>query len=256
MKRLFQITQFLSRRVRSGATAASPVPGPGLSHPTIIELPLEGPAPWLWKWMKSAPCAARDCPWPLGLQGEGEEPQSVLRATGQVFPSLLPQILTSTAMGFVNSLVYPSSGGKCQALSPSSPWAAGPILRAHWPSLCAGHCTGLARGPLRRLFPLTWKHGEGPLPRSALTAPPPKIWPPLAPPPALCPRNSQSTHLAFLGTTVVRQTTLKGLRLQPLPPQNLQSFGRLPSHHQPRGPSPQQRTRSTWSCQVAQAAVF
>lgn len=62
----------------------------------------------------------------------------MLPATGQIFPSLLPRILTSPEMGFVNSLVYPSSGDKCQALSPSSPWAAGPILSATGPVFVQG----------------------------------------------------------------------------------------------------------------------
>lgn len=137
MKRLFQIAQSLSRRIRCGAPAASPLPGPGLRHPTIIELP-QGDGTLALEMDKNAPCAARDCPWPPGLQGEGEEPQSVLPATGQIFPSLLPRILTSPEMGFVNSLVYPSSGGKCQALSPSSPWAAGPILSATGPVFVQG----------------------------------------------------------------------------------------------------------------------
>ena len=93
------------------------------------------------------------------------------------------------------------------------------------------------------------------LPRSTLPEPSPKIWSPLAPPPSVCPRNPQSTHLGSLGTRVVRQTDPEGRRLQSFPLQYPQSLGRLPSRHQPRGLSPWQRTRSTCSCQVAQPAA-
>ena len=92
------------------------------------------------------------------------------------------------------------------------------------------------------------------LPRSTLPEPSPKIWSPLAPPPSVCPRNPQSTHLGFLGTRVVRQTAPEGRRLQSFPLQHPQSLGRLPSRHQPQGPSPWQRTRSACSCQVARPA--
>lgn len=93
------------------------------------------------------------------------------------------------------------------------------------------------------------------LPRSTLPEPSPKIWSPLAPPPSVCPRNPQSTHLGSLCTRVVRQTAPEGRRLQSFPLQYPQSLGRLPSRHQPRGLSPWQRTRSTCSCQVAQPAA-
>lgn len=93
------------------------------------------------------------------------------------------------------------------------------------------------------------------LPRSTLPEPSPKIWSPLAPPPSVCPRNPQSTHLGSVCTRVVRQTAPEGRRLQSFPLQYPQSLERLPSRHQPRGLSPWQRTRSTCSCQVAQPAA-
>lgn len=93
------------------------------------------------------------------------------------------------------------------------------------------------------------------LPRSALPEPSPKIWSPLAPPPSVCPRNPQSTHLGFLGTRVVSQTAPEGRRLQSFPLQYPQSLGRLPSRHQSRGPSPWQRTHSACSCRVARPAA-
>ena len=72
------------------------------------------------------------------------------------------------------------------------------------------------------------------LPRSTLPEPSPKIWSPVTPPPSVCPRNPQSTHLGSLGTRVVRQTDPEGRRLQSFPLQYPQSLGRLPSRHQPR----------------------
>lgn len=64
-------------------------------------------------------------------------------------------------MAFVNSLVCPSSGTNAGPSFPPPIGLQGQPSRAHLPSLCAGHFTGLAR-----LFSLTWKLREALLPRS------------------------------------------------------------------------------------------
>lgn len=107
------------------------------------------------------------------------------------------------------------------------------------PSLCAVHCTGLAKRSLARLFPLTWKLREAPL----LGSPdqPFQNLPILGLPwlllPPFVPGNPRALTWASL---VLGWSTdyLKDPRLQSLPLLNPQSFGRLPSLHQPPTPGP------------------
>lgn len=141
-------------------------------------------------------------------------------------------------MGFANSRSVPPLGANARPSLPPPPLglqdqSSAPLAQPLW---------GALRWPGKRAygkaFPLDWKLGEAPPPsklRSALPEPPPKVWPPRLLFHPFVPGNPQSTHLNFLSTGVVREITLKGLRLQPLPLQNPQSFGTLPSHQQPRG---------------------
>ena len=121
--------------------------------------------------------------------------------------------------------------------------------------VCAGHCTGPARGALARLFPLTWKLRDTQVPRSALPEPPPNTWPLLAPPPSLCPGKPQGTHLGFLGTRSGRLPEGPEAPVSPSPESTkLQETAFSPPAANPRARL-HGSTHSTWSCQGARAAA-
>lgn len=80
------------------------------------------------------------------------------------------------------------------------------------------------------------------VPGAALPGPPPNSWPPQLLLPPFVPENPQGTYLGFSWHQSGQQRTLKGLRLQPVPFLNPQSFGTLPSPRQVRAVSMAART--------------